>query len=34
MARRGDGIYQRGPRLGRRVDPEELRQRLRGVVVR
>jgi len=24
----------RGLRLGRRVDPEELRQRLRGVVVR
>jgi len=24
----------RGPRLGRRVDPEELRQRLRGVVIR
>jgi len=25
---------QRGPRLGRRVDPEELPQRLRGAVVR
>jgi len=25
---------ERGPRLGRRVDPEELRQQLRGVVIR
>jgi len=29
-----ENASRRGPRLGRRVDPEELRQRLRGVVIR